>query len=76
MIIAHACGALRHHPGDAVLAAIEDHAQQNSSSYTCANWSALLQTFTRLHARPHRLFPLLLQEVHSQDKTDKKQLLL
>lgn len=63
VIIAHASGALRHHPGDAVLAAIEDHAQQNSSSYTCANWSALLQTFTRLHARPHRLFPLLLQEM-------------
>ena len=60
---AHACGALRHHPGDALLAAIEDHAQQHSSQYTCADWSAMLQTFTRLHARPHRLYSLLLQEV-------------
>ena len=60
---AHACGALRHHPGDALLAAIEGHAQQHSSEYTCADWSALLQTFTRLHARPHRLYSLLLQEV-------------
>ena len=60
---AHACGELRHHPGDAVLAAVEFHAQGNCSEYTCADWSAVLQTFTRLHARPHRLYSVLLQEV-------------
>lgn len=62
---AHACGELRHHPRDAVLAALEDHAQQFSSDYTCADWSALIQSFTRLYAKPHRLYPLLLQEVGS-----------
>ena len=61
--IAHACGGLRHHPGDAVLAAFEDHAQQCCSDYTCPDWSALMQAFTRLHARPHRMYPLLLQQV-------------
>ena len=60
---AHASGELRHHPGDTVLAALEDHAQQSCSDYTCADWSALVQSFTRLHARPHRIYPLLLQEV-------------
>lgn len=60
---AHASGELRHHPGDTVLAALEDHAQQYCSDYTCADWSALMQSFTRLHARPHRMYPLLLQEV-------------
>ncbi|KAL0052777.1 hypothetical protein WJX82_007536 [Trebouxia sp. C0006] len=46
VIIVHACGALRHHPGDAVLAAIEDHAQQNSSSYLCQ----LVSTAADFHA--------------------------
>ncbi|KAL3159854.1 hypothetical protein ABBQ38_010255 [Trebouxia sp. C0009 RCD-2024] len=64
---AHACGELRHHPRDAVLAALEDHAQQFSSDYTCADWSALIQSFTRLYAKPHRLYPLLLQEIVSGD---------
>lgn len=61
--VAHACGELRHRPSDAVLDSMEQHAVQRSSDYSCADWSALLQSFTRLQARPTQMYSTLLQEV-------------
>ena len=62
--IVHACGHLRHHPDEAFLEAVERHAQTFNSDYTCANWSALLQTFTMLQAPANRLYSALLQQVN------------
>lgn len=61
--VAHACGELYHCPSNAFLDSLEQHAVQRSGDYSCADWSALLQAFSRLQAQPKHLFPALLQEV-------------
>ena len=61
--VAHACGELRHRPTEALLDSLEQHAVRCSEDYRCADWSALLQAFSRLQARPKHLYTALLQEV-------------
>ena len=61
--IAHACGQMRHCPSNALLESVEQHVVQNSSQYSCADWSALIQAFTQLQVRPRHLYSALLQEV-------------
>ena len=63
--VAHACGELRHRPTEALLDSLEQHAMRCSQDYRCADWSALLQAFSRLQAQPKRLYSALLQEVGS-----------
>ena len=61
--VAHACGELRHRPTAALLDSLEQHAVRCSEDYRCADWSALLQAFSRLQAQPKHLYSALLQEV-------------